>query len=123
MFSWHKKQKSASLASPVLRTTQKQKSASVASPVLRTTQKQKQNKSARLRSRLLRCAATILEEQRDVADPRFMANAMHVTRSAAEFARDVEKHEQWRTMPVTNTRERGQAKPNNVIGYKYIARH
>ena len=57
MFSWHKKQKSASLASPVLRTTQKQKSASVASPVLRTTQKQKQNKSARLRSRLLRCAA------------------------------------------------------------------
>ena len=75
------------------------------------------------RIRLLRCAATILEEQRDVADPRFMANAMHVTRSAAEFARDVEKHEQWRTMPVTNTRERGQAKPNNVIGYKYIARH
>ncbi|EPS92838.1 hypothetical protein FOMPIDRAFT_94019 [Fomitopsis schrenkii] len=51
-----------------------------------------------------------------MAEPLFMANALRVTRGAAQFTRDIgttgiEKH------PVTNTRERGQALPANVIGY------
>ena len=55
------------------------------------------------RIRLLHHAASILETQQDIADPRFIANAMCVTRGAAQYARDVEKHEQRRTMLITNS--------------------
>ncbi|KAH9836527.1 uncharacterized protein C8Q71DRAFT_46536, partial [Rhodofomes roseus] len=72
--------------------------------------------------RLLRRAADILEEQQDLAEPRFIKNAMRATHGAVKWAQDIEKHERRRTMPITNTTERGQALPSNVIGYKYIAR-
>ncbi|KAH9911299.1 uncharacterized protein B0H18DRAFT_1063631, partial [Fomitopsis serialis] len=73
--------------------------------------------------RLLHRAADIIEEQRDAgAEGRFVQNALRATRPAVRWARDIEKHERRRTMPITNTRERGQAAPSNVIGYKYIAR-
>ena len=66
------------------------------------------------RIHLLRHAASILETQQDIADPRFIANAMRVTRGVAQFARDVEKHEHRRTIPVTNSHERGQALPTSI---------
>ncbi|KAH9831839.1 uncharacterized protein C8Q71DRAFT_780708 [Rhodofomes roseus] len=76
----------------------------------------------REQARLLRRAADILEEQHELAEPRFIKNAMRATRSAAKWAQDIDKHEHRRTMPITNAVERGQALPSNVIGYKYIAR-
>jgi len=67
----------------------------------------------------LTCASTFAYY---VAEPRFIENAIRAPGSAVRWAQDIEKHENRRMMSITNTRERGQAFPTNVIGNKYNTR-
>ena len=67
----------------------------------------------------LRAAADILTAQRDNPDPRFIDNAKRAMRGTQNWVSDVRRHERRLTMPMTNTNDKRQPLPANVIGYLY----
>ena len=67
--------------------------------------------------RLLRVGADALEAQ--LAEPehaRFVKRALSASHGYAKWAKDIEHHQNRRTMPVTNSRA-----ATNVIGYRYTS--
>lgn len=69
--------------------------------------------------KVLRRAADIIEAQRVNPDSRFVDNAKRVLQKTSNWVRDIEYHERRLTMPATNTQDKHQPRPSNVIGYLY----
>ncbi|KAJ3473316.1 hypothetical protein NLI96_g13052 [Meripilus lineatus] len=69
--------------------------------------------------RLLRLAGDIYESQLLNPDPRFVNTAQRKFSNILKWAKDVEKHQQRRSLPITNAKSTREPLPSNVIGYRH----
>ncbi|KAJ3473467.1 hypothetical protein NLI96_g12988 [Meripilus lineatus] len=69
--------------------------------------------------RLLRLAGDIYESQLLNPDPRFVNTARRKLNSVLKWTKDVEKHQQRRSLPITNTKSAREPLPSNIIGYRH----
>ena len=68
---------------------------------------------------LLEFGVRTLREQSASPNPdnRFVKNGLRAAAPLVKWAEDVQRHNSRRTLPMTNTRDKSQPRPANVIGF------
>lgn len=70
---------------------------------------------------MIEYGAKVMREQAQNPDSRLVDRARRLAAPFVLWARDIYRHDHRRTMPRTNTRDKNQPRPSNVIGYLYNA--